>query len=111
MAVGIKKSALVGIPCKIEEARLCPECVIVTERETCPLCERLATVPHPEVAACLKRNYDFCVGCGGEFPSDQLRVLTWSFSPYDQSEGDLVCQCRECLEKTKDVDPQAVWKE
>ena len=109
MAIGIKRSALVGIPCKIEEARLCPSCEIVTEREMCPLCESNPTIPHPESGSPCVQHY--CMDCAGEFPNEQLRVKTWSFAPHDQCEGDLVCTCRECLlEYAMSDDPQAVWK-
>lgn len=109
MAVGIKRSALVGIPCKIEEVRFCPSCEIVTERELCPCCETQATVPHPERGS---GDQHYCTDCADGFEDAWLRVKTWSYNPYDQSEGDLVFTCKACLEEEAEQgNTQAVWKE
>lgn len=111
MAVEIKRSALVGIPCKIEEARFCPSCEIVTEREICPCCDTTPTVPHRERDSTDPR---YCVNCGdGPFDAAALRVMTWSYDHYTQCEGDLICTCRPCLAERAegDADPQAIWKD
>ena len=110
MAIGIKSTALVGCPCKLHEARYCPSCEIVTERELCPLCETTQTVRHPELLSDPQRG--ICVECGDEMPHEFLRVKTWSFAPYDQCEGDLVCMCRICFDEyVMSDDPNAVWRE
>lgn len=110
MAIGINSTSLIGVPCKIEEARFCESCEIVTERALCPCCERGLTVPHPERDSTDPR---YCVNCGGgPFDAADLRVMTWSFDPHTQCEGDLCCTCRPCLaERAEDCDPQAVWKD
>ena len=109
MAVGIKRSALVGIPCKIKEARFCPSCEIVTERDVCPCCDTEATVPHPEVGT---DDQHYCTDCANPFPDTEVRVKTWSYNPYDQCEGGLVFVCRGCVaESAEQGNTQAIWKE
>lgn len=109
MAIGIDSTALLGIPCKIQETRLCEHCRAVTERQECPRCEA-ATIEHPD-----RHNPEqrYCIDCAEPFLADELRVNTWSFRPYDQDEdGDICCSCRPCIELMHEEqgDPQAVWK-
>lgn len=108
MAIGCKRSDFEGFPCKISESRLCESCELVTERLACPLCD-VATVEHEERKSEFPR---YCVDCADEFTDVDVRVKTWSFSPYDQCEGGLVFVCRSCLQAAWDGgNPQAIWKE
>lgn len=40
----------------------------------------------------------YCIHCAEEFPSDDLRVITFEHNPYEQDEdGGLHCICLACL--------------
>ena len=79
--------------CKIEDARLCKECHLVTVNENCDLCGKI-TVRHPESDDV---HQHYCLDCAEEITREQAVVRTWKDDAYGQLEcGMLITVCEAC---------------
>jgi hypothetical protein len=80
--------------CRIDQARLCQECRLVTVDEKCDLCGK-ATSRHPESDAVQEQYY--CLDCAEEITREQAIVRTWKDDAYQQLEdGMLITVCEAC---------------
>lgn len=99
MSIGLKRPFTADEQecCKISEARFCEHSSLVTKAQECPLCDR-ATIVHPHSNPQDDLYPRYCIHCAEEFPSDDLRVITFEHNPYEQDEdGGLCCICFACL--------------
>lgn len=86
--------------CKIDDARLCEECMLVTVDKECDLCEA-KTIRHPEADELDRQQY--CVDCAGEITREEAIVRTWKDDPFEQCEdGMLITVCQGCEQIRQD---------
>lgn len=91
--------------CKIDNAKLCQECCLVTVDDECDLCEA-ATIRHPEADEIDRQQY--CIDCAEEISRDQAIVRTWKDDPYEQcDDGMLITVCRRC----EDIRQAELWSD